>query len=83
MPYIKPEARRPLDNIVADMDTLIYAPGDLAYVLYSFLLHQSKDSHFAQIAAWRGAVECALQEHYRRFMSQFENAKIRENGDIG
>jgi len=82
MPYITLEARRPLAKAVSDLEDLIFKPGDLAYVIYSLLLHLCKDQPYEQIAAWRGAAQDAIAEHYRRFVAHYEDSKIVDNGDI-
>lgn len=82
MPYLTPEARRPLARAVSDLEGLIFKPGDLAYVIYVLLLHLCQDQHYEQIAAWRGAAQDAITEHYRRFVAHYEDGKIVDNGDI-
>jgi hypothetical protein len=96
MPYIKTEQRAHFDPLIEDIvDTLLraipysatnefdYDDGELNYVISSIVwkLFDDKQSYKngSRIVA---ALECAKQEFYRRKLSELENKKIKENGDL-
>ena len=79
MPYITEEAREQLnDGGLPDNE------GELNYVISSLL-----DEYLAQygcnytnINQVVGVLECAKLEIYRRMAAPYEDAKMRENGDV-
>ncbi|MGP3668065.1 MAG: DUF6899 family protein [Candidatus Bathyarchaeota archaeon] len=87
MPYIKPEKRLKLDEIlnqilnyfekVEDKDR----DGQLNYLFTKTLKTLYKPSYF-NYERIMGLLTCIQQEFYRRWVSPYEDSKIKEHGDI-
>ncbi len=60
--------------------------GELTYVLYANAVQYGTDDlldiSFARHAEVVAALECAKHEYIRRHLSQYEDRKIQENGDV-
>lgn len=80
MPYIKPERRQSLKPIFVCPETA----GELNYVVTQLCRQYIHNTglRYENINAVVGALECAKQEFYRRVAVPYEDAKIRENGDV-
>lgn len=83
MPYIKKEDRKHLDSII---DTLAFRlelmgiTGNLNYIL--FRLAKKICHTYSNYASFEGDCQQSLREIYRRFESDYEDEKIKENGDV-
>ena len=86
MPYIKQEDRTHFD---CDIESLISqlkvnkSPGELNYVVSSIVwaLFDEKPS-YTKGNELVGVLECVKQEFIRRRLNDYEDEKIKENGDI-
>lgn len=86
MPYIKKEYRNkftPILNLLHDEIRPANA-GELNYLITMLMKDyvNSKDKTYTTYNEVVGVLECAKQEFYRRDVSDYENVKIRENGDV-
>ena len=92
MPYIKKEERGDYD---ATVDTLIQKlteygknttpqPGHVNYVISRMLWGVLKKNGMSYTKANNliGALECVKLEMYRRLLVDYEDEKIKENGDV-
>jgi hypothetical protein len=81
MPYIKPEERASIDNLLAFRPV---TPGELNYAITK-LVNEYVTAHgknYATLNAVVGALECAKQEFYRRVVAPYETQKALENSDV-
>lgn len=78
MPYIRKAARKELEPPVA------YYEGDLNYLITRacMLYLDSKPECYDAYNEVIGVLECVKLELYRRKISQYEDKKIQENGDV-
>lgn len=97
MPYIKKENRRLLDNrlahyftgivptgLMADLSVRATSAGDLNYI-FTKMAHQYILDNGLSYQTFNdiiGALEGAKLELYRRKVSEYEDLKISENGDL-
>ncbi|MEQ9230882.1 MAG: hypothetical protein RIF46_09360 [Cyclobacteriaceae bacterium] len=82
MPYIKPEQREKLDELVARMEELgIAANGDLNYVLYAYCKRHVQPS-YNNYKNFIGELHQCATEIERRLLGPYEDEKIKENGDV-
>lgn len=89
MPYIPVERRIALiENRVASIGPVdpeqIETPGELNFAI-TYLLNyylEGTDRKYADYNAAIGVLECAKLELYRRVISNYEDKKIEENGDV-
>jgi len=82
MPYIKPELRYKLDNIVCAMkEAGIRADGDLNYILYAYCLRNITPG-YANYKNYCGELRECANEIARRLTASYEDKKIEENGDV-
>ncbi|MEM1546368.1 MAG: hypothetical protein QXY40_09480 [Candidatus Methanomethylicia archaeon] len=87
MPYIKPEKRADLDKIVEQIINHFEKvedkdkDGQLNYLFTKTLKHLYKPSYF-NYERIMGLLTCIQQEFYRRWISPYEDSKIKEHGDI-
>jgi len=83
MPYIKSEDRPKFDKYLTTLPT-IENVGELNY----FITQVLKNYMFEEGECYQthnnivGALECIKQEWYRRFTAEYEEKKIKDNGDI-
>jgi hypothetical protein len=85
MPYIKMEERDRLDRTsLEELGKHIKTVGELTYCLYKLLLDYRKWEHpsYALLSESMAAAECAKLEFYHRWLRNYEEMKIEENGDI-
>jgi hypothetical protein len=87
MPYIPKEERlkweRIIEEVVAKLDTLEVKDidGNLNYFITSILKRIYPPKYFNYNRAM-GLLECIKQEFYRRQIGNYEDKKIKENGDV-
>ncbi|MEM3823349.1 MAG: hypothetical protein QXH87_00265 [Candidatus Bathyarchaeia archaeon] len=87
MPYIKPEKRPDLDRIVNQILTHFEKveekdkDGQLNYLFTKTLKSLYKPSYF-NFERIMGLLACIQQEFYRRWISPYEDSKMKEHGDI-
>jgi hypothetical protein len=87
MPYITQENRKlykdDLDDLCFALEEQGYPEGDVTYVLYVILARWFKHlPGYSAIADIRGCLAGTLSELDRRFFFQYEDKKIKENGDV-
>lgn len=83
MPYITQPRRDHIDPMMYGLSERIETPGDLAYVVYRLMLHYWRRApSFARWAEMRGAVGDMADEFRRRVICEYEDQKMKENGDV-
>jgi len=85
MPYVKKSVRdRFSEDFLNDICLCCYAPGDVNFVISKIMngVIQSQGLDYVTINSLIGALECAKMELYRRIAVPYEDAKIKENGDV-
>jgi len=86
MPYIKVEERDRLNQLVQDMSRVkIDSEGTLNFLITQLCqayVRQHPPFGYKVANAVIGALECAKLEYYRRVVSNYEDRKIVENGDV-
>lgn len=85
MPYINPEQRYIHECLKKAIDLhRIDNPGDLNY-LVTALIHSYLEQHTESYQFYNdvvGVLEGAKLEVYRRYVANYEDRKITENGDV-
>ena len=84
MPYIKNEnnKRDYMDKIVELMAEVgVKVDGDLNYILYAFCKRYVKPS-YNNFKNYCGELRQCATEIERRLLANYENKKIKENGDV-
>jgi len=82
MPYIKQDRRKQIDSIVEAMHKeSICANGDLNYILFSYF-KKYIDKNYNSIKNYCGELTECTEEIRRRILSEYEDQKVLENGDI-
>ncbi len=82
MPYIKKDRREVVDQVVEMMDiTEVKANGDLNYILYAYCKRHIEPS-YNNFKNFCGELRQCATEIERRLLSELEDQKIKENGDI-
>ena len=90
MPYIKNEDREKFKYVLSEAVAVLQnngcsevKSGELNYVISSMVwsLFDSKPS-YTNGNMLVGVLECVKQEFLRRRLNDYENEKIKENGDI-
>lgn len=82
MPYIPPQDREHLDDVIADLGSHELTPGELNYVITRILLRNLPDPRYEDYALATGVLETVKLELYRRAVVPYEDAKLRINGDV-
>jgi len=86
MPYIKNQYRSKINEIIAKLDNenSINNEGDLNYLITNICLcfTRRKGLSYSTINTVMGVLSCVAREYYRRLVSNYENKKIKENGDL-
>lgn len=95
MPYVDEDTRKKLDtqiNIIVDLlnndavdmtdEQFMRIAGSLNYTFTRIVTKVIKKPSYSKIAITTGVLENIKQEFYRRLASNYEDQKIRENGDI-
>jgi hypothetical protein len=79
MPYISEDRRNELDGV-----SYPETPGELNYVfsIYSAYYIGTKGESYQTYNDIIGALEGCKLEIYRRLISQYEDKKMKENGDV-
>lgn len=87
MPYINEEIRKVWMNMGLE-ELLNYMkrstpPGDLNYIITMILSKAlGENPNYARFNEIIGVLECCKLEMYRRKIAEYENQKIKENGDV-
>jgi hypothetical protein len=82
MPYIKPEHRKDMDEIVDLMAKKpVHVDGDLNYILFKFCKYHVKPS-YNNYKNFCGELHQCATEIERRILADYEQEKIKENGDV-
>lgn len=85
MPYISKEDRKELNSLTELIEkTQIKTPGELNYlvtILCQNFLKQNGEN-YSNHNSIVGVLDCAKLEWYRRRISEYEDKKILENGDV-
>ncbi len=81
MPYIIPERRIALDSIECVHPE---TDGELNYCITKLLQDyiNTFGVSYTSINSCMGTLSCAGKEFYRRVASQYEDTKIKDNGDV-
>lgn len=90
MPYVKHEKRELLDDSIDYLSGSLKnaspngegLEGNLNYSVTRLLLALYGDPSYKKINNMVGVLECIKQELYRRYVSDYENLKAKENGDV-
>ncbi len=84
MPYIKPERRKAFDSYLEACAREIETEGELNYCFFklSTLLIQRIGESYDKLSMCSSAMEHAKLEWYRTRLAPYEDAKIREHGEI-
>ena len=82
MPYVKPELRPNLDEVVEAMENAcVAANGDLNYILYAYCKRYVTPS-YNNYKNFCGELRQCATEIERRILAPYEDKKIKENGDV-
>lgn len=87
MPYIKPEARKPIDKLLVKLIEQLKAAdfdkqdGNVNYTITKMLKEIYPQSYYNYNRAI-GVLECIKQEFYRVDVAPYEDNKIIENGVV-
>ena len=82
MPYIKPEDRESMNDVVEKMKSSGVAPdGKLNYVIYKFC-KETVEPSYNNFKNFLGELNECCEEIRRRLLANYEDNKIKENGDI-
>ena len=88
MPYIAKSERVKFESILNDFSKILevndLSAGDMNFLLTSLLYRFSKKTtpNYKKYNEIIGVFECAKIEFYRRLISEYEEKKIKENGDF-
>ena len=84
MPYIKNENRERLFNPLYEPNgDLPGNCGELNYILTEIILeYLGKDARYQQYCEVEGVLGHIAKEVYRRRVADYEDEKIKENGDV-
>lgn len=87
MPYLTKESRAEIQSGSQLNTAAVRTPGDLNFALTQTVLAfiaqaPAVSGKYAIYNAAIGALECCKLELYRRVISEYENLKIKENGDV-
>ena len=84
MPYIKKHKREDLNDYIEILKHNIESEGDLNYVITMLCKHfvDKKGESYSAYNTIIGVLSCSQMEIYRRMVAEYENKKIRENGDV-
>ena len=82
MPYIADTKKRiKLDKIVNEMGEILELNGDLNYLLFAFC-KRHVDLSYNTYKNFIGELNETIAELRRRYLSELEDRKMRENGDV-
>jgi hypothetical protein len=84
MPYILQSRRDLLDPAINDLGDFMQDVGDLNYIVTRLTLHllMRDGLSYENINNTLGTVQLSFNEMYRRIAAEYEDFKLRENGDI-
>lgn len=84
MPYISPDKRTRLDDVVHQLEAARQlSAGELNYLITKLLLAWlPAEPNYAQYSMARGVLYDVAEELYRRLVVPFEDAKKEQNGDV-
>ncbi|GMQ95184.1 MAG: hypothetical protein BMS9Abin13_296 [Patescibacteria group bacterium] len=85
MPYIAQKRRDMLDahiKKIAELIDMEQRAGELNYTITKLMLALAGEARYKDINELIGALEAAKLEFYRRKAAPYEDAKIKENGDV-
>lgn len=84
MPYIKPDRRRIIEELLEIVGSSLEEKGELTYCIYKlgieYLKHHRKN--YQNISDCIGAMNDSAEEFRRRKLFEYEDKKIDRNGDI-
>jgi len=87
MPYIKQEERKKWEKLIEEINVVLKnipeekIDGELNFLITSVLKRTYIPKYFNYNRAI-GLLECIKQEFYRKQVAEYENEKIKENGDV-
>lgn len=82
MPYIHPNNRELMDNVVNEMRKMgVCVNGDLNYILYAFCKRYIKPS-YNNYKNYCGELRQCATEIERRILAKYEDKKRKQNGDV-
>lgn len=80
MPYIRKDLR---ERLLPKLAAFPINAGELNFILTSICVrYLGSGPRYEDYNRVIGALECAKLELYRRMVAPYEDAKIRENGDV-
>lgn len=85
MPYIRPEARTPIDPVLYPLESAVsvMTVGELNYTISRLVgAYLAAHKGYAGINAIVGILECTKLEAYRRLAAPYEDDASYENGDV-
>jgi Domain of unknown function (DUF6899) len=85
MPYIRPDLRPAIDELVEPLiDHLAAADDGSVNYAITRLLHgvYARELRYERINRAMGVLACVEAEFYRRVAAPYEDQKIAENGDV-
>ena len=84
MPYILQSRRDLLDPAINDLGDFMQDVGDLNYCITRLTLHllMRQGLSYDSINNTLGTAQLAFNEMYRRVAADYEDFKLRENGDL-
>ena len=92
MPYITKEHKehidQELDRLIFRLESIDAGEGDIAYTLTRIVDYfygvtiGNRPSNFSIMSAGIGVLDCVKEEFRRRRLNPYEDAKIKENGDV-
>lgn len=84
MPYIDRDMRPSVVSADAMVGINPQTSGELAYALTVIIMKylNSSDMKFKDYNEVMGVLECVKHELYRRVISEYEQHKLSENGDV-
>jgi len=87
MPYIDKKGRDFWDpkikDLIYEIKSVNPVEGDMNYMITNIILAWVRiNPHYARYNSAVGILECVKQELYRREISEYENKKISDNGDV-
>lgn len=88
MPYIKQNKRKELEEVFGrkpmNIGFLCNNPGELNYLISNIILGylDKKGESYSTFNELMGVLECVKQEFYRRSVADYEEEKMKINGDI-
>ncbi len=84
MPYITQTRRDLLDPAINDLGDYMQDVGDLNYIITRLTLHllMREGLSYENINNTLGTAQLSFNEMYRRIAAEYEDFKLRENGDL-